>query len=194
MNSMPEELDQLQRQIRQLEIEREAIKREKDDEKLRQLSSEIGNLSVTRDTLMSKWKQEKELVEKVQNAKAEIESLKLSAEKAEREGDYGKVAEIRYGKIKDTEKVIEEYSAQLANNSDKRLLKEEVDAEDIAEAVAKSTGIPVSRMLQSEREKLLHLEEHLHQRVVGQVEAIAAVADAIRRSRAGLQDPKRPIG
>src|SRR5579863_3081616 len=130
MNSMPEELDQLQRQIRQLEIEREAIKRENDDDKLRQLSSEIGNLSVTRDTLMSKWKQEKELVEKVQNAKAEIESLKLAAEKAEREGDYGKVAEIRYGKIKEAEKVIEEYSLQLANNSDKRLLKEEVDAED----------------------------------------------------------------
>ncbi|HEY2649566.1 MAG TPA: ATP-dependent chaperone ClpB [Puia sp.] len=194
MNSMPEELDQLQRQIRQLEIEREAIKRENDDEKLRQLSSEIGNLSVSRDTLMSKWKQEKELVEKVQNAKAEIESLKLSAEKAEREGDYGKVAEIRYGKIKEAEKVIEEFSSQLANNSDKRLLKEEVDAEDIAEAVAKTTGIPVSRMLQSEREKLLHLEEHLHQRIVGQDEAIAAVADAIRRSRAGLQDPKRPIG
>ncbi len=194
MNSMPEELDQLQRQIRQLEIEREAIKRENDDEKLRQLSSEIGNLSVTRDTLMSKWKQEKELVEKVQNAKAEIETLKITAEKAEREGDYGKVAEIRYGKIKEAEKVIEEYSMQLANNSDKRLLKEEVDAEDIAEAVAKATGIPVSRMLQSEREKLLHLEEHLHQRVVGQDEAIAAVADAIRRSRAGLQDPKRPIG
>ena len=194
MNSMPEELDQLQRQIRQLEIEREAIKRENDDEKLRQLSSEIGNLSVTRDTLMSKWKQEKELVEKVQNAKAEIETLKITAEKAEREGDYGKVAEIRYGKIKEAEKVIEEYSDQLANNSDKRLLKEEVDAEDIAEAVAKATGIPVSRMLQSEREKLLHLEEHLHQRVVGQDEAIAAVADAIRRSRAGLQDPKRPIG
>src|SRR6201986_208828 len=129
MNSMPEELDQLQRQIRQLEIEREAIKRENDDEKLRQLSSEIGNLSVTRDTLMSKWKQEKELVEKVQNAKAEIESLKLTAEKAEREGDYGKVAEIRYGKIKEAEKVIEEYSLQLANNPDKRLLKEEVDAE-----------------------------------------------------------------
>ncbi len=194
MNSMPEELDQLQRQIRQLEIEREAIKRENDDDKLRQLSSEIGNLSVTRDTLMSKWKQEKELVDKVQNAKAEIETLKLTAEKAEREGDYGKVAEIRYGKIKEAEKVIEEYSVQLANNSDKRLLKEEVDAEDIAEAVAKATGIPVSRMLQSEREKLLHLEEHLHQRVVGQDEAIAAVADAIRRSRAGLQDPKRPIG
>lgn len=194
MNSMPEELDQLQRQIRQLEIEREAIKREHDDEKLRQLSIEIGNLSVTRDTLMSKWRQEKELVEKVQNAKAEIEALKLSAEKAEREGDYGKVAEIRYGKIKESEKVIEEYTALLANSNEKRLLKEEVDAEDIAEAVAKTTGIPVSRMLQSEREKLLNLEAELHNRVVGQDEAISAVADAIRRSRAGLQDPKRPIG
>jgi ATP-dependent Clp protease ATP-binding subunit ClpB len=194
MNSMPEELDQLQRQIRQLEIEREAIKREKDDEKLRQLSIEIGNLSVTRDTLMSKWRQEKELVEKVQNAKAEIESLKLAAEKAEREGDYGKVAEIRYGKIKDAEKVIDEFSALLSNSTEKRLLKEEVDAEDIAEAVAKSTGIPVSRMLQSEREKLLNLEAELHNRVVGQDEAITAVADSIRRSRAGLQDPKRPIG
>src|SRR5450432_963519 len=194
MNSMPEELDQMQRQIRQLEIEREAIKRENDDEKLRQLSAEIGNLSVTRDTLMSKWKQEKELVEKVQNAKADIEGLKLTAEKAEREGDYGKVAEIRYGKIKDAEKVIAEYSIQLANSTEKRLLKEEVDAEDIAEAVAKSTGIPVSKMLQSERAKLLKLEDELHNRVVGQDEAIMAVADAIRRSRAGLQDPKRPIG
>jgi len=194
MNSMPEELDQLQRQIRQLEIEREAIKREDDDEKLRQLSIEIGNLSVTRDTLMSKWRQEKELVEKVQNAKAEIETLKTTAEKAEREGDYGKVAEIRYGKIKEAEKTIAEYSAQLANSTEKRLLKEEVDAEDIAEAVAKTTGIPVSKMLQSEREKLLSLEKELHHRVVGQDEAITAVADAIRRSRAGLQDPKRPIG
>jgi ATP-dependent Clp protease ATP-binding subunit ClpB len=194
LNSMPEELDQLQRQIRQLEIEREAIKRENDDEKLRLLSIEIGNLSVTRDTLMSKWKQEKELVEKVQNAKADIEALKLAAEKAEREGDYGRVAEIRYGKIKDAEKVIEEYAAQLKNSSEKRLLKEEVDAEDIAESVAKATGIPVSRMLQSEREKLLKLEDELHNRVVGQDEAIAAVSDAIRRSRAGLQDPKRPIG
>jgi ATP-dependent Clp protease ATP-binding subunit ClpB len=194
MNSMPEELDQLQRQIRQLEIEREAIKRENDDEKLRQLSIEIGNLSVSRDTLVSKWRQEKDLVEKVQNAKAEIESLKLAAEKAEREGDYGKVAEIRYGKIKEAEKAIEQFSAQLSNSTDKRLLKEEVDAEDIAEAVAKTTGIPVSRMLQSEREKLLNLETELHNRVVGQEEAITAVADSIRRSRAGLQDPKRPIG
>ncbi len=194
MNSMPEELDQLERQIRQLEIEREAIKRENDDEKLRELSIDIGNLSVQRDTLKAKWKQEKDIVERVQNAKAQIEVLRQVAEKAEREGDYGKVAEIRYGKIKDQEKTIDEYSKQLANSSEKRLLKEEVDAEDIAEAVAKATGIPVSKMLQSEREKLLNLEQELHKRVVGQDEAIAAVADAIRRSRAGLQDPKRPIG
>jgi len=194
MNSMPEELDQLERQIRQLEIEREAIKRENDDEKLRTLSAEIGNLSVTKDTLMSKWKQEKELVEKVQNAKAQIESLKLAAEKAEREGDYGKVAEIRYGKIKEQEQIVTDYSGQLSNSTEKRLLKEEVDAEDIAESVAKATGIPVSKMMQSEKEKLLNLEDELHKRVVGQDEAIAAVSDAIRRSRAGLQDPRRPIG
>ncbi len=195
MNSMPEELDRLERQIRQLEIEREAIKREKDEEKLRELSAEIGNMSVERDTLKAKWKQEKELVEKVQTAKAEIENLKLAAEKAEREGQYGQVAEIRYGKIKTQEKIIEDYSARLSSiNAGNRLMKEEVDAEDIAEAVAKSTGIPVSKMLQSEKEKLLNLEDELHKRVVGQEEAITAVADAIRRSRAGLQDPRRPIG
>jgi ATP-dependent Clp protease ATP-binding subunit ClpB len=195
MNSMPEELDQLERSIRQLEIEREAIKREKDEEKLRELSAEIGNMSVARDTLKAKWQQEKELVEKVQSAKAAIENLKLAAEKAEREGQYGQVAEIRYGKIKEQEKVIDEYSGQLAAiSANSRLMKEEVDAEDIAEAVAKTTGIPVSRMLQSEKEKLLFLEDELHKRVIGQEEAITAVADAIRRSRAGLQDPKRPIG
>ena len=195
MNSQPEELDRLERMIRQLEIEREAIKRENDDEKLRELSAEIGNLSVQRDTLKAKWQQEKELVEKVQNAKAQIENLKLAAEKAEREGQYGQVAEIRYGKIKEQEKVIETYSAQLdAISATSRLMKEEVDAEDIAEAVAKSTGIPVSKMLQSEKDKLLNLEDELHKRVVGQDEAITAVADAIRRSRAGLQDPRRPIG
>jgi ATP-dependent Clp protease ATP-binding subunit ClpB len=195
MNSMPEELDKLERNIRQLEIEREAIKRENDDEKLRQLSAEIGNLSVERDTLKAKWKQEKELVDKLQNAKAEVENLKQAAEKAEREGDYGRVAEIRYGKVKEQEKLIEQYSKQLASISENsRLMKEEVDAEDIAEAVAKSTGIPVSKMLQSEKEKLLNLEEELHKKVVGQDEAITAVADAIRRSRAGLQDPKKPIG
>ncbi|HEV3415058.1 MAG TPA: AAA family ATPase, partial [Puia sp.] len=195
MNSQPEELDRLERMIRQLEIEREAIKRENDEDKLRELSAEIGNLSVQRDTLKAKWRQEKELVEKVQNAKAAIENLKLAAERAEREGQYGQVAEIRYGKIKEQEKIIETYSAQLsAISATSRLMKEEVDAEDIAEAVAKTTGIPVSKMLQSEKEKLLNLEDELHKRVVGQDEAIGAVADAIRRSRAGLQDPKRPIG
>jgi ATP-dependent Clp protease ATP-binding subunit ClpB len=194
MNSMPEELDTLERQIRQLEIEREAIKRENDDIKLKELNTEIANLSVERDTLKAKWKQEKELVEKVQSAKAEIENLKQQAERAEREGDYGKVAEIRYGKIKEQEKLIENLSRQIRESGEKRLLKEEVDAEDIAESVAKMTGIPVSKMMQSDKEKLLHLEEHLHERVVGQDEAITAVADAIRRSRAGLQDPKRPIG
>ncbi|HEX9512322.1 MAG TPA: ATP-dependent chaperone ClpB [Puia sp.] len=195
MNSMPEELDKLERSIRQLEIEREAIKREHDDEKLRELSAEIGNFSVERDTLKAKWQQEKELVEKLQNAKAEIENLKQAAEKAEREGDYGKVAEIRYGKVKEQEQIIQEYSTKLAAiSANSRLMKEEVDAEDIAEAVAKATGIPVSKMLQSEKEKLLNLEDELHKRVVGQEEAITAVADAIRRSRAGLQDPRRPIG
>ena len=194
MNSMPEELDKLERQIRQLEIEREAIKRENDDAKLKELNTEIANLSVERDTFKAKWKEEKEIVEKVQNAKAEIENLKQQAEQAERNGDYGKVAEIRYGKIKEQEKLIADLTEQLANSNEKRLLKEEVDAEDIAENVAKITGIPVTRMLQSEKEKLLHLEEHLHERVVGQEEAITAVADAIRRSRAGLNDPRRPIG
>src|SRR5687768_15256218 len=194
MNSMPEELDKLERNIRQLEIEREAIKREKDEAKLKNLNTEISNLSVERDTFKAKWQQEKEIVEKVQNAKAEIENLKMAAEKAEREGDYGKVAEIRYGKLQEQEKIIAEYTQQLAEISEKRLLKEEVDAEDIAESVAKATGIPVNKMLQSEREKLLNLEDELHKRVVGQDEAIEAVADAIRRSRAGLQDIKKPIG
>ena len=194
MNSMPEELDKLIRQIRQLEIEREAIKREYDDEKLKELNTEIANLSVERDTFKAKWKEEKDLVEKVQNAKAEIEQLKLEAEQAERNGDYGKVAEIRYGKIKEKEKVISNYSGQLESISDKRIMKEEVDAEDIAEVVAKATGIPVSRMMQSEKDKLIQLEQHLHERVVGQDEAITAVADAIRRSRTGLQDPRKPIG
>ncbi|MBL7744684.1 MAG: ATP-dependent chaperone ClpB [Chitinophagaceae bacterium] len=194
MNSMPEELDTLERQIRQLEIEREAIKRENDEAKLKELNTEIANLAVQRDTLKAKWKEEKELVEKVQNAKAEIESLKQKAEQAERNGEYGLVAEIRYGKIKEQEKIIADYTKQLHESTEKRLLKEEVDAEDIAESIAKMTGIPVSKMLQSDKEKLLKLEEHLHERVVGQDEAITAVADAIRRSRAGLSDPKKPIG
>jgi ATP-dependent Clp protease ATP-binding subunit ClpB len=194
MNSMPEDLDELERKIRQLEIEREAIKREDDEAKLKELNTEISNVTVQRDTLKAKWQREKDLVEKLQNAKAEIESLKQQAEQAERNGEYGKVAEIRYGKIQQQEKIIHELTEQLHGISEKRLLKEEVDAEDIADAVAKSTGIPVSKMLQSEREKLLNLEDELHQRVVGQDEAILAVSDAIRRSRAGLQDPKRPIG
>ena len=194
MNSMPEELDKLERQIRQLEIEREAIKRENDDKKLKELNTEIANLSVDRDTYMSKWKQEKEIVEKIQNGKATIEKLKQEAEQAERNGEYGKVAEIRYGKVKDQESTIESLTRLLNELSEKRLLKEEVDAEDIAESVAKSTGIPVSKMMQGDREKLLKLEDELHKRVVGQEEAIEAVSDAIRRSRAGLQDAKRPIG
>jgi len=194
MNSMPEELDELERKIRQLEIEREAIKRENDELKLRELNTDISNLAVERDTLKAKWQREKDIVEKVQNAKAGIESLKLQAEQAERNGEYGKVAEIRYGKIQEQELVIQDLTAQLDGLSEKRLLKEEVDADDIAEAVAKSTGIPVSKMLQSDRDKLLNLEEELHTRVIGQEEAITAVADAVRRSRAGLHDPKKPIG
>src|SRR5665213_3082870 len=194
MNSMPEGLDNLERQIRQLEIEREAIKREKDEAKLKELNTEISNLSVERDTFKAKWQQEKELVEKVQNAKVEMENLKMAAEKAEREGDYGKVAEIRYGKLQGQEKLIAEYTADLDDISEKRLLKEEVDAEDIAESVAKATGIPVNKMLQSEKDKLLNLEDELHKRVVGQDEAIEAIADAVRRSSAGLHDPRKPIG
>ena len=194
MNSMPEELDKLEREIRRLEIEREAIKREKDEPKLKSLNTEIANLSVDRDTYKSKWKEEKDLVDKIQNGKAAIEDLKLAAEQAERNGDYGKVAEIRYGKMKDQEELIAVLTGKLSALSEKRLLKEEVDAEDIAESVAKATGIPVRKMLQSEREKLLNLEDELHKRIVGQEEAIEAVADAIRRSRAGLQDERRPIG
>ena len=196
MNSMPEELDTLIRQIRQLEIEREAIKRENNPDQLKALNIEISNLTVEQDTLKAKWAEEKEMVDKVQNTKAEIEKLKQEAEVAERNGDYGKVAEIRYGKVKEQETNLLEFSKLLQEigTNGKRLMKEEVDAEDIAENVAKATGIPVHKMLQSEREKLLHLEEELHKRVVGQEEAINAVSDAIRRSRAGLQDPKKPIG
>lgn len=196
MNSMPEELDTLIRQIRQLEIEREAIKREDNPEQLKALNIEISNLTVQQDTLKAKWSEEKELVDKVQATKSNIEKLKQEAEVAERNGDYGKVAEIRYGKVKEQETNLLECSKQLQEMGEhgKRLMKEEVDAEDIAENVAKATGIPVTKMMQSDREKLLHLEQALHNRVVGQEEAISAVADAIRRSRAGLQDPKKPIG
>jgi len=196
MNSMPEELDKLERQIRQLEIEREAIKRENDEDKLKDLNTTLANLAVERDTLKAKWQEEKELVEKIQSAKAGIEGLKQEAEQAEREGNYGKVAEIRYGKIKEQEALIAKLQDELNELSthSKRLMKEEVDAEDIAESVAKATGIPLTKMLQSEREKLLNLEDELHHRVIGQDEAITAVADAVRRSRAGLNDPKKPIG
>ena len=196
MNSMPEELDTLIRQIRQLEIEREAIKRENNPDQLKALNIEISNLTVQQDTLKAKWSEEKELVDKVQATKSNIEKLKQEAEVAERNGDYGKVAEIRYGKVKEQETNLLACSKQLQEMGEhgKRLMKEEVDAEDIAENVAKATGIPVSKMMQSDREKLLHLEEELHNRVVGQEEAISAVSDAIRRSRAGLQDPKKPIG
>lgn len=194
MNSMPEELDELDRRIRQLEIEREAIKRENDEDKVRLLSTEIANLSVERDTFKAKWTEEKEQAERIQAAKTKIEDLKLEAEKAERDGDYGRVAEIRYGKMKEQEEAIVALTKEMESFSDKRLLKEEVDAEDIAENVARATGIPVQRMMTSEREKLMHLEDELHKRVVGQEEAIEAVSDAIRRSRAGLQDARRPIG
>ncbi|WP_295123299.1 ATP-dependent chaperone ClpB [uncultured Chitinophaga sp.] len=196
MNSMPEELDELERRIRQLEIEREAIKREKDEDKLRELGAQIAGLSEERNSFKAKWQQEKEVVDKIQQAKSAIEDLKHEAEQAERNGEYGRVAEIRYGKVKQQEEIVEEQTAVLSaiSSNQKRLLKEEVDAEDIAENVAKATGIPVARMMQSEKDKLLNLEAELHRRVVGQEEAITAVADAIRRSRAGLQDPKRPIG
>jgi ATP-dependent Clp protease ATP-binding subunit ClpB len=196
MNSMPEDLDSLQRQIRQLEIEREAIKRENNPDQLKQLNVEISNMMVQQDTLTAKWKVEKELVDKVQDAKGQMEQLKQAAEVAERNGDYGQVAEIRYGKLKEQEILLLDLTNQLKDLGEdgKRLMKEEVDADDIAENIAKATGIPVHKMLQSEREKLLHLETALHERVVGQEEAITAVSDAIRRSRAGLQDPKKPIG
>ena len=195
MDSVPEELDEIERKIRQLEIEREAIKREKDKRKLDDLNKEISNLTDQRNELRAKWQTEKEIADKVQETKQTIEDFKLEAEQAERIGDYGKVAELRYGKIRETEQKQKEYEQQLNElNKTSRMLKEEVDSEDIAEIVSKWTGIPVSRMLQSEKEKLLHLEEELHKRVIGQDEAITAVSDAIRRSRAGLQDPKRPIG
>ncbi len=194
MNSMPEELDELERKIRQLEIEREAIKRESDENKLKELNTTLSNLMTERDTYKAKWQSEKELVEQVQTAKSNIEKLKTEADRAEREGDYGKVAEIRYGKVKEQQELVDKYTKQLHDSSEHRLLKEEVDAEDIAETVARATGIPVSRMMQSEKEKLLHLEDNLHERVIGQEEAITAVADAIRRSRAGLSDPNKPIG
>jgi ATP-dependent Clp protease ATP-binding subunit ClpB len=195
INSLPEELETVERRIRQLEIEREAIKREGDEEKLEQLNQEIANLTEERNVLRAKWQSEKNLIDQIQQKKREIEDYRLAAEQAEREGNYGRVAELRYGKMREAEQQIEHLRKQLAEiQGDKPMINEEVSAEEVAEVVSKWTGIPVSRMLQSEREKLLHLEEHLHKRVVGQDEAISAVADAIRRSRAGLQDPKRPVG
>lgn len=195
MNSLPEELDEIERKMRQLEIEREAIKRENDKKKLDELNRELANLTEQRNELKAKWQSEKDIADQVQVTKQSIESLKLQAEQAERIGDYGQVAELRYGKIREAEQKLKEYALKLEEiNKGSRMLKEEVDAEDIAEIVAKWTGIPVTRMLQSEREKLLELEKELHARVVGQEEAILAVSDAIRRSRAGLQDAKRPIG
>ena len=194
-DSLPEELDEISRHIKQLEIEREAIKREKNEPKLEILSKEISSLKEEEKGKRAKWQQEKELADRIQNAKHEIEELKFEAEKAEREGNYGRVAEIRYGKIKELENEIEELKTKLREAQDNNaMIKEEVTAEDIADVVSRWTGIPVSKMLQSEREKLLNLEEELHKRVIGQDEAIQVVSDAVRRSRAGLQDPKRPIG
>jgi ATP-dependent Clp protease ATP-binding subunit ClpB len=194
INSKPEELDVLDRKIMQLEIEIEAIKREKDEKKLKTLRKELANLQEERESIYAKWKSEKDIIEEIQKAKENIENYKAEAERAEREGNYGLVAEIRYGKIQKEEETLKELQAKLAENQENALIKEEVTSEDIAEVVAKWTGIPVQKMLQSEREKLLHLEDELHKRVVGQEEAIVAVADAVRRSRAGLQDTKRPIG
>ncbi|MDD1701371.1 MAG: ATP-dependent chaperone ClpB [Methanoregula sp.] len=195
INSKPEELEIIERKIRQLEIEREAIKREKDQAKLKGLNEEIGNLTEERNRLTAKWQSEKDLVDQIQSRKTEIENLKFEAERAERDGDLGKVAEIRYGRIPTAEKTIEELKGKLTVlQKDSAMVNEEVDAEEIAEVVSRWTGIPVSRMLQSEKQKLLSLETELHKRVVGQDEAIEAVSNAIRRSRAGLQDTKRPIG
>jgi ATP-dependent Clp protease ATP-binding subunit ClpB len=195
INSKPEELDVLDRKIMQLEIEIEAIKRENDETKLKSLGLDLANLKEERNEMYSKWKAEKDVVDNIQTIKQEIEDLKLEAEQAERNGDYGKVAEIRYGKIKEAQENLDALQVQLAENqAGDSLIKEEVTREDIAEVVAKWTGIPVMKMLQGEREKLLNLENELHKRVVGQQEAIVAVSDAVRRSRAGLQDMKKPIG
>ena len=195
MNSVPEEIDTLDRKIRQLEIEREAIRREKDEERINQLTKEIEELKARDAEMRAKWQGQRDLLKKIQTNKDRIEQLKVEAQQAERQGDYGKVAEIRYGKIQEAEKQIaafqEEYKLASAGGS---MIKEEVDAQDVAEVVSRWTGIPVTRMLASEREKLLHMEEELHKRVVGQDQAIAAISDAVRRSRAGLNDPRKPIG
>ncbi|MCL2596712.1 MAG: ATP-dependent chaperone ClpB [Paludibacter sp.] len=195
VDSVPEDLDKIQRNIKQLEIEREAIKRENNTPKLEILSKEISDLKEESKAMHAKWASEKKLIDNIQQQKIEIENLKYDADRAEREGDYGKVAEIRYGKIKTAEEAINNFQTQLEElQQGHAMIKEEVDSEDIAEVVSRWTGIPVRKMLQSEKEKLLHLEQELHHRVIGQDEAISAVSDAVRRSRAGLQDPKRPIG
>ena len=194
INSKPEELDVLDRKIMQLEIEIEAIKREKDDVKLKALSADLANIKEERNTLEAQWRSEKEMVDSIQGAKSDIEILKIEAERAERDGDYGKVAELRYGKIKDVQAHLENLQQKLIKNQKSALIKEEVTYEDIAEVIAKWTGIPVTKMIETERKKLLKLEQELHKRVVGQEEAVAAVSDAVRRSRAGLQNPKKPTG
>ncbi len=195
INSAPEELEMVERRIMQLEIEKEAVKREKDKSKIQKIKEQLANLNEERNSLRSKWQAEKDLVDKIQNRKNEIEHYKLEAEQAEREGDYGKVAELRYGKTQSAQADLEAFKAELGElQGDDPMINEEVGAEDIADAVSKWTGIPVNKMLQSDREKLLNLEDELHKRVVGQNDAIVAIADAIRRSRAGLQDEKRPIG
>ena len=195
VDSVPESLDEVSRRIKQLEIEREAIKREDDQSKLEQLNKEIADLKEEETKQKAQWQSEKEQINQIQQDKIDIENLKFEAEKAEREGDYGKVAEIRYGKIKQKEEDIKRVQERLKTmQGGAAMIKEEVDSDDIADVVSRWTGIPVSKMMQSEKEKLLHLEEELHKRVIGQDEAISAIADAVRRSRAGLQDPKRPIG
>ncbi len=195
MDSVPEAVDELDRKIMQLEIEREAIKRENDEKKVKELSEEIANLSGERDSLRAKWKAEKDLVDAINNQGEQIENFKLEADQAERAGDYGKVAELRYGKIKEAQDQVEKLKKQLSETQvDNRMLKEEVTSEDIAGVVSRWTGVPVTKMIQSEREKLLHMEVELHKRVAGQDEAIEAISDAIRRSRAGLQDKRKPIG
>ncbi|MCD8165909.1 MAG: ATP-dependent chaperone ClpB [Bacteroides sp.] len=195
VDSVPEQLDEISRRIKQLEIEREAIKREQDDVKLESLNKELSELKEQENSYKAKWQSEKELIDQIQQNKIEVENLKFEAERAEREGDYGKVAEIRYGKLQALNEQMEQTQQKLYEmQGSSAMIKEEVDTEDIADVVSRWTGIPVTKMMQSEKDKLLHLEEELHKRVIGQDEAIAAVADAVRRSRAGLQDPKRPIG
>ncbi|MCI6862194.1 MAG: AAA family ATPase, partial [Prevotella sp.] len=192
-DSVPEELDELERHLKQLEIEREAIKREDDKEKLAELNKTISALQDEQMRMRSEWVKEKNLVDKIQQNKQEIERLRFEADKAEREGNYGRVAEIRYGKLKELEEGIKKVQEEIASGGNVKMVREEVTADDIAEVVSRWTGIPVTKMMQSERDKLLHLEDELHKRVIGQDEAIQAVSDAVRRSRAGLQDPKRPI-